>query len=330
MDQRASSQQHRHPQGIRVVLQSGGQPHPQAVEGNLHTVSQASHPQLDRLMSELSQLVGLEDVKHLIHEVYALLWMNRMRKSCGLKQEAQVLHMVFKGNPGTGKTTVARLLARLFFEMGALSKGHLVEVERADLVGEYIGQTAQKTREWIKRALGGILFVDEAYALARGGGKDFGREAIDTLVKSMEDHKNDFVVILAGYRQEMDHFLSSNPGLPSRFPIQLEFPDYTPNELMEIARRMLAERDYQLSRQATHFLRQHLERLSFSPHSPCSNARYVRNLVEKAIRTQAMRLLHQHPSLTREDMLTLLVQDLKFPAGESPPQFPLLRTTTSL
>ena len=158
--------------------------------------------------------------------------------------------MVFSGNPGTGKTTVARIMSRLLKEMGILSKGHLVEVERADLVGEYIGHTAQKTREHVKRALGGILFIDEAYSLARGGEKDFGKEAIDTLVKSMEDHREEFVLILAGYSLEMERFLRSNPGLPSRFPIHLTFPDFTIEELMEIADRMLKKRQYRFSRSA--------------------------------------------------------------------------------
>ncbi|GJM69287.1 hypothetical protein HMSSN036_15030 [Paenibacillus macerans] len=146
-----------------------------------------------------------------------------MRSEAGLLSGPQVYHMIFKGNPGTGKTTVARIVAKMFQRMGVLSKGHLIEVERADLVGEYIGHTAQKTRDLVKKALGGILFIDEAYSLARGGEKDFGKEAIDTLVKAMEDQKNQFILILAGYSDEMDFFLSTNPGLPSRFPIQMDF-----------------------------------------------------------------------------------------------------------
>jgi len=165
----------------------------------------------------------------------------------GLLSEPLVLHMIFKGNPGTGKTTVARILGKAFVSIGLLTKGHLIEVERADLVGEYIGQTAQKTRKMIDEALGGILFIDEAYSLARGGERDFGKEAIDTLVKAMEDNKDDMILILAGYKDEMEYFLRTNPGLKSRFPIHLEFADYKIGELMQIAAKMVEERQYILT-----------------------------------------------------------------------------------
>ncbi|GMA55537.1 hypothetical protein GCM10025858_00400 [Alicyclobacillus sacchari] len=154
----------------------------------------------------------------MVREIFAFVYIQQMRIRQHLKAEPVVLHMVFFGNPGTGKTTVARILARLFHECGLLSEGHLVEVERADLVGEYIGHTAQKTRELIKKALGGVLFIDEAYSLARGGEKDFGREAIDCLVKGMEDYKNQFITILAGYEREMKWFLSTNPDCRVGFP----------------------------------------------------------------------------------------------------------------
>ncbi|EGL17237.1 ATPase, AAA family [Paenibacillus sp. HGF7] len=157
-------------------------------------------------LKELNTMIGLQEVKDLIYQMYATLHINKLRSAAGLKDNSQVYHMIFKGNPGTGKTTVARILAKLFKSLGVLSKGHLIEVERADLVGEYIGHTAIKTRDLIKKALGGILFIDEAYSLARGGEKDFGKEAIDCLVKSLEDHKNDFILILAGYPDEIDYF----------------------------------------------------------------------------------------------------------------------------
>ncbi|GMA48880.1 hypothetical protein GCM10025857_02370 [Alicyclobacillus contaminans] len=217
--------------------------------------SVSGHPtirreRLQEILDELDALVGLHEVKATVREIFAYLYMQQRRQSLQLRAEPVVLHMVFKGNPGTGKTTVARLLARMFHECGLLEKGHLVEVERADLVGEYIGHTAQKTREMVKKALGGVLFIDEAYSLARGGEKDFGREAIDCLVKSMEDFRNQFIAIIAGYEREMEWFLSTNPGLPSRFPIHVTFPDYSVAALLEIARRIAADRQYRLSPEA--------------------------------------------------------------------------------
>jgi stage V sporulation protein K len=271
---------------------------------------------LSSILEELDSLIGLKQVKKLVKEVYAFVQIQQKRTEFQLKTEPIVLHMVFKGNPGTGKTTVARILARLFREMGVLSKGHLVEVERADLVGEYIGHTAQKTREHVKKALGGILFIDEAYSLARGGEKDFGKEAIDCLVKSMEDHKNDFILILAGYRYEMDAFLRLNPGLPSRLPITLEFEDYSESELMEIAQQMVRLYQYRLDREAEqalrHFLRQQREDRS----RDFSNARLVRNIIERAIRLQALRLLDRQ-ELTREDLMLLKAEDLELKEGVS-------------
>ncbi len=204
----------------------------------------------DEVLKELDDLVGLQKIKKLVWEIRAFVDVQKKRSREKLATEPQVLHMVFKGNPGTGKTTVARIMGKLFKELGVLPKGHLVEVERADLVGEYIGHTAVKTRDHVKKALGGILFIDEAYALARGGDKDFGKETIDTLVKAMEDHKDNLILILAGYREEMDWFIRSNPGLRSRFPIHLDFPDYLIEELLSIAEIMLAKREYRMSSEA--------------------------------------------------------------------------------
>ncbi len=185
--------------------------------------SEIEHDVLVRFEKELAEYVGLEEIKRLVKEIYAWLYINERREKEGLKVTKQALHMIFKGNPGTGKTTVARLIASFLHEMGVLSKGHFLEVERADLVGEYIGHTAQKTREVLKKAHGGVLFIDEAYSLARGGEKDFGKEAIDTLVKAMEDHQHDFVLILAGYSREMDYFCHLIQGYRHDFPLQLIF-----------------------------------------------------------------------------------------------------------
>jgi len=260
-------------------------------------------------LAELYSLIGLNQVKNLIREVSAYALVQRKRAEENLKADPIVLHMVFRGNPGTGKTTVARILGKLFKELGFLNRGHLVEVERADLVGEYIGHTAQKTREQIRRSLGGILFIDEAYTLAQGGEKDFGREAIATLVKSLEDHRDNLVVILAGYCDEMDAFIRSNPGLKSRFPIHVEFPDYTAEELFEIALQMFEQREYVLSNKARWKLRHHI--VSYCRNRPQhdGNARYIRNLVERIVRQQALRLITQS-SVSRTALLTVEESDV--------------------
>lgn len=278
---------------INIVLNSKHMNH-LAKEERSEGIDYEQHAILKNIQKEFDQLIGLENVKKIVKEVYAWLYINKMRKENGLKSNKQALHMIFKGNPGTGKTTVARLLGKLFFEMNVLSKGHFIEAERADLVGEYIGHTANKTRDLIKKARGGILFIDEAYSLARGGEKDFGKEAIDTLVKGMEDHCEDLVVILAGYPAEMDYFLSLNPGLPSRFPLIIEFPDYTVDELIKIAKQMLREREYEFTLEAERKLYYHIEELlETKKEKKFSNGRYIRNLIEKAIRKQAVRLLYE-------------------------------------
>ncbi|MEJ8546023.1 AAA family ATPase [Brevibacillus borstelensis] len=264
---------------------------------------------------ELEKLIGLQEAKKLMYEIHALLRLNKEREKHGLKLEKQVYHMVFKGNPGTGKTTVARIFGKIFREMGILSKGHLIEVERADLVGEFIGHTAQKTRELVKKAMGGILFIDEAYSLARGGEKDFGKEAIDCLTKALEDYSNDFICILAGYTDEMDAFLELNPGLPSRYPIQLQFADYTVDELIKIAETMVEGKEYRLSTGAKDKLRLHLSRIRQDMlETNFSNARYVRNSIEKAIRKQAVRLMTV-PEPTKDDVMTLKPEDFVWTAS---------------
>lgn len=266
------------------------------------------------IQRELEHMVGMDGVKALIYEVFALLHVSGLRAEAGLNAGAQVYHMIFKGNPGTGKTTIARIVAKLFQKMGVLQKGHLIEVERADLVGEYIGHTAQKTRDLVKKALGGVLFVDEAYSLARGGEKDFGKEAIDTLVKAMEDYKNQFVLILAGYPDEIETFLMTNPGLPSRFPIQIDFPDYSVDQLIQIAELMVKERDYTMLPQAVLKLRHHLAVQKIEPFFAFSNARYVRNAIEKAIRHQAVRLLNLYGSGNpgKHELMTIRPEDFKW------------------
>ncbi|WAA13514.1 stage V sporulation protein K [Fervidibacillus halotolerans] len=288
---------------------------------NIHVVKETTgeHEILTEIEEELRALVGLETVKQMIREIYAWIIVNKKREEMGLKASKQVLHMMFKGNPGTGKTTVARLIGKLFYKLDVLSKGHLIECERADLVGEYIGHTAQKTRDLVKKAMGGILFIDEAYSLGRGGEKDFGKEAIDTLVKHMEDHQHDFVLILAGYSREMDTFLSLNPGLESRFPIIIEFPDYSVDELLQIAKQMIGEKEYVFSEEAIRKLKDHLIQVRSTFHrNRFSNGRYIRNIIEKSIRSQAMRLLRAN-QYGRDDLMTVRSDDLVFPNGNRTP-----------
>ena len=263
----------------------------------------SAFPQSD-CFKDLECLIGLKEIKRTLAEITAFSLVQSKRTALHLKACPNVLHMVFKGNPGTGKTTVARILGKMFAEIGVLSRGHLVEVERADLVGEYIGHTAQKTREVLKKAQGGILFIDEAYTLCQGGEKDFGREAIGTMVKMMEDERNNFVIILAGYSLEMGRFLQSNPGLRSRFPIHIDFPDYDADDLLQIALLMYQERDYELTNRARWKLKNYLNEFCRTRHPHSGNARYVRNLVEKSIRLQALRIVDRD-NLRRKDLITI-------------------------
>lgn len=266
-------------------------------------------PTLVLAFDELERLVGLNEAKKTMYEIYALFRINAEREKHQLKREKQMYHMVFKGNPGTGKTTVARIISKIFKELGVLSKGHMIECERADLVGEFIGHTAQKTKELIKRAMGGVLFIDEAYSLARGGEKDFGKEAIDCLTKSLEDQGNDFICILAGYTEEMESFLELNPGLPSRFPIRINFVDYSVDELMSICEQIAKDKQYELSRLAMDKIKIHLTKITEDPFNfNFSNGRYIRNLIEKAIRVHSVRLL-SITNLTKEDLLLLKAED---------------------
>ncbi|OXT07571.1 stage V sporulation protein K [Thermoanaerobacterium thermosaccharolyticum] len=259
-------------------------------------------------LKELNSLIGLNKVKQIINELYALEQVQIKRKNAGLATDPIVLHMVFKGNPGTGKTTVARILGKLLKGIGVLSKGHVVEVERADLVGEYIGHTAHRVQENVKKSLGGILFVDEAYSLARGGEKDFGKEAIDTLVKAMEDYKDEFILILAGYRDEMEYFLNTNPGLRSRFPIQIDFPDYTIDELLQIAELMVKNRQYILTDSAKRKIMKVL--INDNTTREIGNARLVRNIIERAIRKHAVRIMNKK-TITKNDLMIIDSIDIR-------------------
>ncbi|CAA7601940.1 ATPase, AAA-type, core [Acididesulfobacillus acetoxydans] len=298
-----------HPQGAPPLRKgSGAAPGKNSASFGRSAVQATEKERVNEILSELDELIGLISVKRLIRELQAYVEIQKRRTREKLVAEPLVLHMIFRGNPGTGKTTVARIIGRLFKEMGVLQKGHIIECERADLVGEYIGHTAQKTREQVKKALGGVLFIDEAYSLARGGEKDFGKEAIDALVKAMEDQKDNLILILAGYRQEMEWFLQTNPGLRSRFPIHIDFPDYSLEELLAIGRSMFNQRQYTLTPEAQESLRRILQGL-LHLHPYAGNARLIRNLVERTVRKQAVRLF-QNASSTREELMEIIAADL--------------------
>lgn len=260
-------------------------------------------------MEELNELVGLETIKHDVEELIGLAKVRKMREEKGMKAVPVSLHLVFSGNPGTGKTTVARILAKLYKEIGILSTGQLIETDRSGLVAGYVGQTAIKTQKKIQEAMGGVLFIDEAYTLNQEG-ENFGQEAIDTILKAMEDHRDKFIVIVAGYTELMKAFVESNPGLRSRFNKFFEFPDYTVDELQEIFKMQCKKYQYKLTDEAAEAVREEIIRLEAAKGENFANAREVRNLFEKIITNQASRVADLE-NVDEEMLSTITIDDLK-------------------
>ena len=277
---------------------------------------QPPEPTLEELLAELDGLCGLEKVKADVKSLINLVKVRRLREEAGLPVPPMSLHLVFLGNPGTGKTTVARLLAKIYHAMGVLSRGQLVEVDRSGLVAGFVGQTAIKTGEVVQKAIGGVLFIDEAYALAsQDNANDFGHEAVEVLLKGMEDHRDDLIVIVAGYTGPMERFIHSNPGLESRFNKYFFFEDYNAGQLMDIFRSMCRKNGYTLSPEADKWAEQAFRELYDHRDENFGNARDVRNLFEKAVARHSDRVAALEAP-TREQLMELLPEDL---GGEGPP-----------
>lgn len=296
----------------RIPPADGGEKKaPEAAEQKQEDTAKAPPKEnIEDLQKELDSYVGLSAVKREVKDLMNLAAVERLRRQHGLPTADMSLHMVFSGNPGTGKTTIARLMARVYHSLGILSKGQLAEVDRSGLVAGYVGQTAIKTRKVIDSALGGVLFIDEAYALVnQENGNDFGREAIEVLLKNMEDHRDDLIVIAAGYSGLMEKFIHSNPGLESRFNKYFYFEDYTGPQLMEIFQSVCQKNGYVLSPEAAQWAEQDFLSLYEGRDENFGNARDVRNLFEKAVSRQSDRVA-QLESPTREQLMELRVEDL--------------------
>ncbi|MCL2628645.1 MAG: AAA family ATPase [Oscillospiraceae bacterium] len=267
---------------------------------------------VEELLERLDTLVGLNNIKQSVKSLINFVKVRKLREENKLPNPPMSLHMVFTGNPGTGKTTVARILSELYRAIGVLSKGQLVEVDRSGLVAGFVGQTALKTSEVVSSALGGILFIDEAYSLAPDTGSlnDFGREAIETLLKLMEDHRDDLIVIVAGYNEPMERFITSNPGLESRFNRYFTFEDYNSDELYDIFTSMCVKNEYLLTDEAKEFARDYFLKIYEQREHNFGNARHVRNFFENIVTVHSDRIssLDDH---TRDDLTMVILKDLK-------------------
>jgi probable Rubsico expression protein CbbX len=314
-------------QAFGVVPRAPGEPRtavraaPSAEHGVGSAVAELADPEaspqtlvrrtgLDAVLDLLDgELVGLAPVKTRIREIAALLVVDRLRREHGLASERPSLHMCFTGNPGTGKTTVARRMAEILHRLGYVERGHLVSVTREDLVGQYVGHTAPKTRDVLKKAYGGVLFIDEAYYLHRPENeRDYGQEAIEILLQAMENERDKLVVILAGYKDRMDEFFGSNPGMQSRVAHHIDFPDFTVEELMRIGDLMLEQRAYAFSPEAREVFREYVERRRRRPRF--AHGRSIRNAIDRARLRQASRLFESETALGRDELITIEAEDL--------------------
>lgn len=307
------------------TLQAGGEPvvkqkddKPTGTDTPAPKETPAPEPEaaetMDDLKKELESYIGLEIVKREVESLVNLVTIQELRKKNDLPVDELSLHLVFSGNPGTGKTMIARLMSRIYKVLGILSKGHLVETDRSGLVAGYVGQTAIKTSEVIKNALGGVLFIDEAYALTGTTENDYGQEAVNTLLKAMEDHRDDLVIIVAGYPALMRGFIKSNPGLESRFNRFLFFADYSAKEMLDIFDMRCKKSGYALDEETHKLLEGYLQKFSEN-NLNFGNARGVRNLFERAVSAQANRLAKQK-EVTRDELMKLSAEDIRIAAGE--------------
>ena len=266
---------------------------------------------IQEVLNDLDQeLVGLKPVKNRIREIAALLLVDRLRQKVGLSSSNPGLHMSFTGPPGTGKTTVATKMADILYKLNYVKKGHLITVTRDDLVGQYIGHTAPKTKEVLKKAMGGVLFIDEAYYLYKPDNeRDYGSEAIEILLQVMENQREDLVIIFAGYKEKMDKFYASNPGLASRVANHVDFPEYRPEELLQISKMMLQEQQYQLTKEAELVLLDYIKKRMLQPHF--ANARSVRNAIDRARMRHANRIFNLSSKIvTKSNLTTIQAEDI--------------------
>ena len=292
---------------------NGGGPKPQPKPGEKkeETAPKEKIP-VEQALAKLNELIGLNGVKREVESLTAELEMKMLREESGLKSSGTTHHLIFAGSPGTGKTTVARIMADILYSLGAIEKGQLVEVGKEDLVAGYVGQTGLKTQKAIEDSMGGVLFIDEVYRLAEGGENDFGKEAVGVLLKAVEDCRGEFVVVLAGYENRMNDFLDMNPGLKSRFPNTIHFDDYTPDEMFRIFEGMCKKNQYTISPAVAPMIMGKLTTMYQTRDENFGNARDVRNVYEKIIKNQNLRLYHLKKNgtpISKDMLMTILPED---------------------